>query len=127
VDALAEAISTVRVAGAVEFEQEDERRQAEGTRVGGSLRVGPQPGVSLEAGGESSAGERQATREIRRGEERISLNFTQVARALGRLADGVGTRRVWLLLDEWSSVPTEIQPYLGSSSCDVSCRCKCSP
>jgi hypothetical protein len=29
------------------------------------------------------------------------------------LASAIGSKRVWLLLDEWSSVPPEIQPYLG--------------
>src|SRR6266516_321163 len=29
------------------------------------------------------------------------------------LAATLATKRVWLLLDEWSSVPPELQPYLG--------------
>ena len=52
-------------------------------------------------------------RETRKGSERLSLNFGDVARALGQLATGLGGRRVWLLLDEWSSVPRDLQPYLA--------------
>jgi hypothetical protein len=112
-DDLAAAISTVRVAGAVEVEEEGERTRAESTRAGGSLRLGPQPAVSFDAGEDASAAERQRTRERRSGEERIRLNFTDVARALRQLVEVMGARRVWLLLDEWSSVPAEIQPYLA--------------
>ncbi len=37
-----------------------------------------------------------------------------MARALRELAASLSTRRVWLLLDEWSSVPPETQPYLAA-------------
>jgi hypothetical protein len=52
-------------------------------------------------------------RETRRGTERLSLNFSDVARALRELAGSLSSRRIWFLLDEWSSVPQDVQPYLG--------------
>ena len=56
---------------------------------------------------------RESLREVRRGTERLSLNFSDIARALRQLAESIRTRRVWLLLDEWSSVPLDVQPLLG--------------
>jgi hypothetical protein len=56
---------------------------------------------------------RELRRETRHGAERIELNFSDIARALRNLAAALKTKRVWLLLDEWSSVPPDIQPLLG--------------
>jgi hypothetical protein len=54
---------------------------------------------------------RALLRETRRGSERIALNFNDVARALRELAGTLSSRRVWLMLGEWSSVPRDLQPY----------------
>lgn len=113
IDALADAISSIRVPGEVEVAREGERTQAEAERSGAALTIGPRPSVSLDAGGVAAAEEREATRETRRGIEQIDLNFTVVARALREIADVLSTKRVWILLDEWSSVPAKIQPYLA--------------
>ncbi len=43
----------------------------------------------------------------------MSLNFSEVAKALRDLVGTLSTRRIWFLLDEWSSVPTDVQPLLG--------------
>lgn len=52
-------------------------------------------------------------RENRKGTERIAINFSDLARALRELAATLSSRRVWFLLDEWSSVPRDLQPYLA--------------
>lgn len=52
-------------------------------------------------------------RESRKGTERIAINFSDLARALRELAATLASRRVWFLLDEWSSVPRDLQPYLA--------------
>ena len=43
---------------------------------------------------------RSLLRETRRGTERISLNFSDVARALREFAQTLSSRRIWLILDE---------------------------
>jgi hypothetical protein len=72
--------------------------------------------LGLEASGSAARGTegRDLRRETRQGTERISLNFSEIAKALRELAASLSARRVWLILDEWSSVPTDIQPYLGA-------------
>ncbi|MFG3576411.1 ORC-CDC6 family AAA ATPase [Micromonospora chersina] len=112
-DGLAEAISTVRIAGEVELSTEGERKTADKSSGSFGLTVGPKPSAELRLAGESSEEGRRLNRETRRGNERVGVNFSQVARALRELADTLSARRLWLLLDEWSSVPPEIQPYLA--------------
>jgi hypothetical protein len=112
-DALSEAISTVRVDGSVEVAQEDEAKAAEGRtrKLGGAL--GKAPALTAGLDGSRTAEARANRREVRTGAERLALNFTDIARALRDLADSMQTRRVWVLLDEWSSVPPDVQPLLG--------------
>jgi len=42
-----------------------------------------------------------------------SVSFGTIERILKGIAKALAPRKVWLLLDEWSSIPLEIQPYLA--------------
>jgi hypothetical protein len=75
--------------------------------------LGSAGGLKASIGAENTQESRDLTREIRRGTERLSLNFSAVARALRELVATLSTRRLWLLLDEWSSIPQDVQPYLA--------------
>ncbi|GAA4771736.1 hypothetical protein GCM10023329_18900 [Streptomyces sanyensis] len=109
-DALLDSISSVRVTGEVEVSKEGER--TESSKSGFAAKLGfKAPEVDLS--GEAADETRRLTTETRRGTEGISLNFSDIARALRQLFESLRERRVWLLLDEWSSVPGDIQPYLG--------------
>jgi hypothetical protein len=111
-DAIGAAISSMRITGGgVEVSREEETAIA--TSKGAGLDVGaaggvPTAGLRLES--EDSANDRKLVKESRKGDEKRSLNFSQVARALRELAGSLTSRRIWFLLDEWSSVPPEVQP-----------------
>ena len=113
-DALGAAITTVRVSGEVKVTEEGEETASarSGASAGASISpAGPAIGVSATA--DEARGARGLRRETRSGTERLALNFSDVARALRDLAGSLSSRRIWFLLDEWSSVPADVQPYLG--------------
>lgn len=112
-DSLLAAITDVRVTGEVERSVEAEHKSAQGSAESASVNVARSPTVTIGASTSSQDEGRLALRETRKGAERFSLNFSDVARALRELADSLTTKRIWLLLDEWSSVPLDLQPYLG--------------
>jgi hypothetical protein len=112
-DELLEAITTVQVSGQVEVSREDEKKDREGSSADISASVWPKPGIEARISGDEARESRASLREVRRGTERISLNFADIARALRNVAGSIRTKRVWLLLDEWSSVPLDVQPLLG--------------
>jgi hypothetical protein len=112
-DALTAAITRVRVAGTVEQTTEGESRIAEEDGSGVELRLSSAPSVSAGMTTKQLQDDRALNRVTVRGHERTSLNFTDVARALRELAQSLASKRIWLLLDEWSSVPAEVQPYLA--------------
>ncbi|MBW4582054.1 MAG: hypothetical protein KME42_21020 [Tildeniella nuda ZEHNDER 1965/U140] len=42
-----------------------------------------------------------------------TVRFGSIGQSLRNLIRSISPRKVWFLLDEWSSVPLELQPYLG--------------
>lgn len=112
-DALLAAITSIRVSGDVERVTEAEAKAGDKNSSSLKASLSKMPGVEATLVSESSSEGRGLLRETRRGTERIALNFSDVARSMRELASTLSSRRVWLLLDEWSSVPRDLQPYLA--------------
>lgn len=112
-DSLYESISSVRVVGDVTSEAGVRENRTDGHAA--SLQVSASTSPALRAGSrsESRRETESSQRVVRQGMERVSLNFGEIARALRRIGDSIGNRRIWLLLDEWSSVPMDIQPMFA--------------
>lgn len=49
----------------------------------------------------------------RSGSERLRIGFGPVGREFERLVQGLPKRQLWLILDEWSEIPMDLQPYLA--------------
>src|SRR5208282_146616 len=57
--------------------------------------------------------EEKQERLTEKGDLRHRVHFGAIVKALEKLAHILGKRRIWLLLDEWSSIPQELQPFLA--------------
>lgn len=114
-DQFAEAISTVEVVGEVEEEVAGGREHESGRGVEGGLSVDGLSRLGLRVGGRSYSrdADHSLTRTRTVGVARHRLIFGPIGRALQRISATLDGRRVWLLLDEWSSVPAELQPLLA--------------
>jgi hypothetical protein len=53
-----------------------------------------------------------STEVVEKGHPRLSVNIGEVNRALAELSSRV-SRRIWVLIDEWSTLPEILQPYLA--------------
>ncbi|MCZ6652653.1 MAG: hypothetical protein O7D91_06455 [Planctomycetota bacterium] len=113
-DELADSITQVKVVGQVELQTQSTESRGSQTSTSGGFAVSAS---SLSVGGESedvrsaSSGESKTVR--RSGEERLYVNFGRTAAAFRQIADRLSGHRLWILLDEWSSVPLILQPYLA--------------
>ncbi len=106
-DALAEAATAVEVVG--EVERETKFGGSAESSVGVELIVSPNAKVS-------ATRRRSATAESRlrrTGIEQHHVVFGPLSRALKGITSALGPARLWLLLDEWSSVPLDLQPLLA--------------
>jgi hypothetical protein len=113
-DELGEAATTVQVVGSVESETASEEATGRGAsreaRLGVSLS-GVEIGGGL--GSKETASARIESRLRELGVPQLHINFGAVFQALERVAAAFGSKRIWILLDEWSSVPIELQPLLA--------------
>jgi hypothetical protein len=60
-----------------------------------------------------SAREAQSAKIVRIGQETLRVNFGSVGSALRKVVDTLPNRQLWILLDEWSEVPLDLQPFLA--------------
>jgi hypothetical protein len=114
-DALGQAATSLRVEGPIERveEKEEERKSDKKTRW--ELGATWPSGLSGNANS-AKTDERKDRRkciEKRTGSELPRLRFGQLGRALEQICGSIAPARMWLLLDEWSSVPLDLQPILA--------------
>ena len=112
-DALQQSVSTVRISGDVGQETTAGNKLNTSTSEKGTFTIWPSPLVGGELS-RSSAKETSAQQVTKRaGREAVHLNFGSIAGALADMVAILGGKRVWFLVDEWSEVPIDLQPYLA--------------
>lgn len=113
IDDLGSAISAVRISGSVEEEQETKTSTSAdiGFKFGASAgsKASADAGASISTKSENGA----SYRAKRSGTEAIHLDFGNINAALTGLIRVVNSPRIWLLIDEWSEIPIDLQPYLA--------------
>jgi hypothetical protein len=113
-DALAEAITQVRVLGDV---QKESNSTSSSKNVGLSRARfalhGNAPSFTVEASNGDENSMSRARSEVRRGRELLYIDFGSTGAAFRKLTSLLRGRHLWVLLDEWSSVPLVLQPYLA--------------
>jgi hypothetical protein len=113
-DDLANAISTIRISGAIEQEQNTGSTRSQQDRIAAKISGSPTTfsgELSLSNSGKTE--DRSSLRTKRSGSETIYIDFSNVGTSITGLAGVLGSRRFWLLIDEWSEIPIELQPYLA--------------
>lgn len=109
-DMLADQITRVRVVGSVELQSSDETELADEQSANLHLNV---HGAGVRAG-EHSHSKRVAGHMRRtKGVTEHSVHFGAIGKLLTDVLDALGAERLWLLMDEWSSLPSDLQPLLA--------------
>lgn len=110
-DALQEALTSFRIEDPRVARTESDRSATTNERRAG-IKVKPSD-VDISAQGSRSQTNEIASQTTREGQEVVHLVFGDITGAIGNLLEMLGKERVWLLIDEWSEVPVELQPYLA--------------
>jgi hypothetical protein len=112
-DALSAAATKIRVVGETELERhrESTRRDNRGTSLEVSVPATSRVAVRAESAVERSR--RSVERRVDRGRETHHVLLGPLSAAFRALAAAVRPHRVWLLVDEWSALPLELQPLLA--------------
>jgi hypothetical protein len=112
-DLLASSISEVRVVGQTTQTAARTDSVADTSSFGIGFAASLQPSISTQAGIANRTEASSALTQSTTGETRHRIHFGNVVRDLQALLSVMPTKRLWLLLDEWSEVPLDLQPYLG--------------
>ncbi|CAN5143547.1 hypothetical protein BH10PSE12_BH10PSE12_16600 [soil metagenome] len=112
-DALQMAVSTVKVTGDVTEEVQHKEDSKRNSGISAKLSLGMSAGLDLTGAGGREIGQAMSKKSTRSGREAVYLNFGTIAAAVADLIAILGTNRLWLLIDEWSEIPVDLQPYLA--------------
>lgn len=109
-DDFGDAIAGVRITG--ETQALNQRESGAETTLNGSAKLSKADG-ELAVGASATERTKSSTSISRTGREVIHLNFGRIGTALSGLVDVLGVERLWLLIDEWSEIPIDLQPFLA--------------
>ena len=103
----------VRVVGNTEQERRSNLTESKGDSISFGASLGASPHVEAKLGSEATSRSEHSGRTMVAGVEETWIDFGFFSRAIQSLAAFVRPRRLWLLLDEWTTIPTDIQPFLA--------------
>lgn len=113
-DMLAEQIGTsVRVVGVTVREQVDAESTASDRKSSLGVTVSAKPAITAGSTRREQGAASHSTRVTEAGVVQHRVHFGAVAKYLEEIASAISPGYVWILLDEWSSIPQDLQPILA--------------
>jgi hypothetical protein len=113
IDSLAAAATQVRIVGDTEIELQRESSAQVGTSSGGQLSLGRSASVSMSSHRRRERGRKTAERRVDRGRTRHQLLLGPLSNAIRRIGEAIAPHQLWLLIDEWSALPRDLQPLMA--------------
>ena len=113
-DDLYDAISNVKIVGETTKQVTSTQQSQSKKGVAAALDITTiGPNARLEAALEDSVAIQTGEIFGQSGYEKFDIEFSSVYSALSGLIKVLGNPKIWLLVDEWSEVPLDFQPYLA--------------
>ncbi|WP_298642295.1 hypothetical protein [uncultured Tistrella sp.] len=112
-DNLSACVKTVNVSEFQEIRQKTSNTELASIKTNLSMNVrGVDSSLGAAGGGKLERGDQLETEMIVRGNPRLSINMGDASKSLRDISEKYNGR-IWILLDEWSSLPELLQPYLA--------------
>lgn len=109
----AEIAKSVRVVGVVRTEDAERNAVATGSGSNAALAISATPSLTLGVGDTANQEHSFERRTQRQGVEQHRIHFGAVSGVMRDVVPALGARRLWILIDEWSSIPLDLQPLLA--------------
>jgi hypothetical protein len=111
-DLLADEITRVRVVG--DFEKQEASTNGNSDASSGRMTFDLlKPGAQFEISGSRSATHQQQSNTKESGTVQNYVHFGALNKRLSDVMELLDGKKIWVLLDEWSSIPIDLQPYLA--------------
>jgi hypothetical protein len=112
-DNLADASTVVEVVGETTQETKSSADNETKTSSGAKLAIAMKPSLDLSSGQTVSQNAHLEATVAHKGVSRCRVHFGSVSTALSNIVQAVTPARILIVLDEWSTVPLDLQPYLA--------------
>ena len=112
-DRFAEASVDVAVIGVVETQEKASTSKENSMLFSSGAELSPLPKGRLNVSLSDKEIDSMEVIEKRSGNERLRVHFGRVGNELGNLIKQLPNGKFWLVLDEWSEVPLDLQPFLA--------------
>ncbi len=113
-DGFVGAFTETRVDGDVDKELSLKHDRSKKSTASATLNVASSISGALGLGSEKASNAEDTMSKKQSGHETSWIDFAYFSRTIRKLAKYVGAqKRVWLLIDEWTTIPPELQPYLA--------------
>ena len=113
-DKFADVAAEVIVDGPILLEEKKEASSSATQGLDSGFQCSPQKlTVQAKIHENSLITEREQTNTKREGRERYRVHFGAVGNELNRLIRELSGKELWIILDEWSEIPLDLQPYLA--------------
>jgi len=113
-DELGETLAQVRVVGSIQSETKASATLQDEAQSGSEISLGKAgPIGKLTDLAKSSGSATVESKRLESGPEVHRVQFGSVGSVLRKLTKLIAPCRIWVLLDEWSSLPIDLQPYLA--------------
>jgi hypothetical protein len=113
-DALIDASNSVSIDGALTREQAQQtvRENTDGAQISMKFAA-PTFDLSGSVSQSSKASLSDSEKQLHTGKPMLRINFGGLSSALERVVGSLPKKHLWILFDEWSEVPLDLQPYLA--------------
>jgi hypothetical protein len=112
-DALASSATEVEVLGAIQVESKQTKGNEQQGSTDNKLVVQSNPSLELGSASVSKTSSQSETKVAESGTARYRVHFGSTSKALAELVRAMKPARLLFVLDEWSAIPLDLQPYLA--------------
>jgi hypothetical protein len=112
-DLFVQAISEVRVVGVVETENSVQAAKSTKNATSAEAQFDARPSLKFGASNESNNSESVNSKIAEKGVESVWIDFNYLNQRVRAISDFVKPKRIWILIDEWSTIPPDLQPFLA--------------
>jgi len=112
-DRLASAITDLEVVGETRRETKQGTHEAQQDSSTLTLKVEQKPGIEAAFTSAQTSSTDTESRLEESGEARYRIHFGSISKILDELTRALDPSRLLIILDEWSAIPLDLQPYLA--------------
>ncbi|WP_434361050.1 hypothetical protein NF212_21850 [Parasalinivibrio latis] len=113
-DSIAEQSTSIVIEGDIEQEKGNAGKLISTVKDSASVKVNPAKiDFSAVAENVSTSEDSSNERSLKKGTEKIRIHFSSVYNEFDKLVSKLPSSELWILIDEWSEVPLDLQPFLA--------------